>query len=120
MVAQDDPVTLLGDLVGCSSSSHYHQAKQTDDTEIKAAIKAVAGERPTHGYRRIAAQLRRQGWVVNLRRVRCLLHEMDTTTCGCATQVLPPPQGVSRLLDGARVQGLRLPNHPRSGGTSQL
>jgi transposase InsO family protein len=77
MLAQDYPVTLLGDLVGCSRSSYYHQAKEPDETEIKAAIKDVAGEWPTYGYRRITAQLRRQGWVVNRKRVRRLMQEMD-------------------------------------------
>jgi len=77
MLAQDYPVTLLGDLVGCSRSSYYHQAKEPDETEIKAAIKDAAGEWPTYGYRRITAQLRRQGWVVNRKRVRRLMQEMD-------------------------------------------
>jgi transposase InsO family protein len=77
MLAQDYPVTLLGDLVGCSRSSYYHQAKEPDETEIKAAIKDEAGEWPTYGYRRITAQLRRQGWVVNRKRVRRLMQEMD-------------------------------------------
>ena len=77
MLAQNYPVTLLGDLVGCSRSSYYHQAKEPDETEIKAAIKDAAGEWPTYGYRRITAQLRRQGWVVNRKRVRRLMQEMD-------------------------------------------
>jgi transposase InsO family protein len=77
MLAQEYPVTLLGDLVGCSRSSYYHQAKEPDETEIKAAIKDAAGEWPTYGYRRITAQLRRQGWVVNRKRVRRLMQAMD-------------------------------------------
>lgn len=76
MLAQDYPVTLLGDLVGCSRSSYYHQAKEPDETEIKAAIKDAAGEWPTYGYRRITAQLRRQGWVINRKRASRLMREM--------------------------------------------
>lgn len=76
MLCQEYPIMVACDVVGCARSSYYYQPNQRDETEIKAAIEAVAAEWPTYGYRRVAAQLRRQGWVVNHKRVRRLMREM--------------------------------------------
>ena len=77
MLSEDYPVSLACDVLGCGRSSYYYQSKQRDEIEIKAAIDAVAAEWPTYGYRRVTAQLRRQGRVVNHKRVRRLMREMD-------------------------------------------
>ena len=77
MLSQDYPVSLACEVLGCTRSSYYYQPKQQDETEIKAAIDAVAAEWPTYGYRRVTAQLRRQERVVNHKRVRRLMREMD-------------------------------------------
>ena len=77
MLSEDYPVSLTCDVLGCGRSSYYYQSKQRDETEIKAAIDAVAAEWPTYGYRRVTAQLRRPGRVVNRKRVRRLMREMD-------------------------------------------
>ena len=45
--------------------------------EIGAESKAVAGEWPSCGYRRDTARLRRLEWIVNRKRVRRLMQEMD-------------------------------------------
>ena len=77
MLAQFYPVALVCDVLGCARSSYYHQAKPQDDTRLMDAIKAVGAEWPTYGYRRVAAQLKRQGWGVNHKRVRRLMRLMD-------------------------------------------
>jgi len=77
MLSQDYRITVACDVVGCVRSSYYYQPNQRDEAEIKAAIEAVAAEWPTYGYRRVTAQLRRQEWVVNHKRVRRLMREMD-------------------------------------------
>jgi putative transposase len=77
MLSQDYPLSLACDILGCARSSYYYRPKQRDETEIKDAIDAVAAEWPTYGYRRVTAQLRRQEWVVNHKRVRRLMGEMD-------------------------------------------
>jgi len=65
---------LVCDVLGCARSSYYHQAvEQPDEAELKSAIKAVAAEWPTYGYRRTTAQLRRQDWLVNHKRVQRLM-----------------------------------------------
>ena len=78
MLAQDYPVTMACDVLNCASSSYYHQAtERPDETELKVAIKTVAAEWPTYGYRRVTAQLRRQDWSVNHKRVQRLMRLMD-------------------------------------------
>ncbi|RLC84188.1 MAG: hypothetical protein DRI79_13215, partial [Chloroflexi bacterium] len=60
-----------------SAVVYYHQGTQrADEAELRAAIKAVAAEWPTYGYRRITAQLHRQGWQVNHKRVQRLMRLM--------------------------------------------
>jgi transposase InsO family protein len=76
MLSPDYPVTLTCEVLDCPWSSYYYQAKPTDETELRAAIEAVAAERPTCGYRRVTAQLRRQEWAVNHKGVRRLMKEM--------------------------------------------
>jgi putative transposase len=76
MLGQDYPVTLVCDVLGCARSSYYYHAAKPEDREVRAAITAVAAEWPTYGYRRTTAQLRRQAWRVNLKRVRRLMREM--------------------------------------------
>ena len=80
MLSEDYSVTFACDLLGCARSSYYHQAEPPDDTKLRAAIETVAGEWPTYGYRRITAQLRRQGWQVNRKRVQRLMREMSPQT----------------------------------------
>jgi transposase InsO family protein len=76
MLSQEYPITLVCEVLGCTRSSYYYRAEQPDETDLKAALEAVAAEWPTYGWRRITAQLRRQGWVVNHKRVRRLMREM--------------------------------------------
>ena len=79
MLSQDYPVALLCDVIGCARSSYYHQAEQPEEGELKTAIRAVAAEWPTYGYRRTTEQLRRGKWVVNHKRVYRLMQQMDLT-----------------------------------------
>ena len=78
MLAPDYPVAMACDVLGCARSSYYHQpAERADEVELRATIKAVAAEWPTYGYRRVTAQLQRQEWRVNHKRVRRLMRLMD-------------------------------------------
>jgi putative transposase len=76
MVSQEYPITLACDVLGCARSSYYHPGEPPDETELRAAIEAVTGEWPTYGYRRVTAQLQRQKWVVNHKRVQRLMRLM--------------------------------------------
>ncbi len=55
------------------SSYYYHPSEREENQRLQQAIQTVAGEWPTYGYRRITAQLNRQGWVVNHKRVMRLM-----------------------------------------------
>lgn len=77
MLARTYPVAVACRVLGCARSSYYHRSEEAVGEEaLKAAIRRVAAEWPTYGSRRITAQLRREGWKVNRKRVRRLMHEM--------------------------------------------
>lgn len=58
-------------------SQVYYQSKPPpNDSDLKAAIRMIAGMHPTYGYRRITAELKRQGQVANHKRVARLMKEM--------------------------------------------
>ncbi|MGH7928581.1 MAG: IS3 family transposase, partial [Candidatus Binatia bacterium] len=46
------------------------------DESLRMALLAQAEAWPTYGYRRLTAQLRREGWQVNHKRIRRLMHQM--------------------------------------------
>jgi putative transposase len=78
MLADEYPISVACQVLGCPRSSYYYQSADKDDeTALKAAIKAEAARWPTYGYRRITAQLRRGNWWVNRKRVQRLMRLMD-------------------------------------------
>lgn len=56
-------------------SSVRYLSVRPDDSDARAAMKAVAGERRRFGYRRIHVMLERQGIVMNLKKLRRLYRE---------------------------------------------
>jgi transposase InsO family protein len=78
VLAQEYSVTMACEVLGCTRSNYYYQAAESpDEAKLKAAIKGEAAKWPTYGYRRITAQLRRQEWPVNHKRVQRLMRLMD-------------------------------------------
>lgn len=77
MLAHDYPVTLACELLGLARSTYYYEGQERDETAVEVAIKAVVAEWPTYGYRRLTAQLQREGWEINHKRVRRLMQELD-------------------------------------------
>jgi len=67
------PVRVLGRVLGVAPSSYYYQPQGPTEPGLEAALREVAGQWPTYGYRRLTAQLRRAGWPVNGKRVRRLM-----------------------------------------------
>jgi transposase InsO family protein len=57
-------------------SSYYHKPNVSTDEPLRAALIALAEAWPTYGYRRLTAQLRREGWQVNHKRIRRLMQGM--------------------------------------------
>jgi putative transposase len=78
MLAQDYSVDLACQLLGCARSSYYYQPQPGDDSQLSKLIEETVGQWPTYGYRRIAAQIRRdKNIVVNHKRVRRLMTALD-------------------------------------------
>ena len=77
MLVQEYPVTVLCHVLSCARSSYYRRAAEMEDASLRSAIKTIAAKWPTYGYRRIAAQLRRQNRSVNRKRVQRLMRLMD-------------------------------------------
>ena len=64
--------------MGLSRSTYYDAPSvKTDDGEIVAAMIAICDEFETYGYRRVGAELRHRGMVVNSKKVRRLMRELD-------------------------------------------
>jgi putative transposase len=71
------PVRLLCDVTGIAPSSYYYVPQGRDDLALLSLIEAVLLEFPTYGYRRVTAQLQREGHVVNHKRVLRVMREND-------------------------------------------
>ena len=75
-LATEYPVSLVCQTLGYPRSSYYYQTRGRDDQVLKKVLEQVAGTWPTYGYRRLTAQLQREGWPVNEKRVRRIMREM--------------------------------------------
>lgn len=64
-------------LVGISRSTVRYQPRPRDDTALLDRMKTLAVERPRFGYRRLHALLRREGYLVNHKRVYRLYRQSD-------------------------------------------
>lgn len=70
------PVKKICELLNCPRSSYYYQPKAKNEAGLLAAIEEVMMRWPRYGYRRILAQLQREGVVAGERVVRRLLKEL--------------------------------------------
>ena len=75
-LAESYSVKLVCETLDYPRSRYYHQSRDKDEATLKAAMEDIAGRWPTYGYRRITAELRREGWSVNGKRVRRIMSEM--------------------------------------------
>lgn len=57
-------------LLGLAPSTYYYQPVQTDECELEAAIREIAGQYPTYGTRRVTHQLRRAPYQMQVNRKR--------------------------------------------------
>jgi hypothetical protein len=64
--------------MGLPRSTYYDAPPvKTDDAEIVANIRAICNEFEAYGYRRVGAELRHRGMVVNSKKIRRLMREHD-------------------------------------------
>src|ERR1700724_1723872 len=62
-------------IIGCDRASVRYQAKRPDDAPLRERLRALAHERRRFGYRRLHVLLRREGYVVNRKRIYRLYRE---------------------------------------------
>jgi transposase InsO family protein len=101
-LADQFPVRWLCRLFDCPRAALYRPAEEAgeEEEELRSAVRRLAGQWPTYGYRRITALLRRERWSVNGKRVRRVMRDL-----GLAAE--PPPRRV-RTTDSNHP----LPRHP--------
>jgi putative transposase len=69
-------VTTVCEMLGVARSSYYYESESRDDVDLRQAVEELAGQWPTYGYRRITAELRRAGWLVNHKRIARMMADM--------------------------------------------
>ena len=71
-LTQDYPARLVCRLLDFPRCQLYRTPGDAseEDAPLRAALRRLAGQWPTYGYRRLTALLRREGWAVNGKRVR--------------------------------------------------
>lgn len=74
-------------------STYHYRSKRPGQAPLKKRIKEIAETRVRYGYRRIEVLLRREGWLVNHKRVRRLYNEM-----GLQLRNKSPKRGVKAKL----------------------
>jgi len=73
------PLKLLCETLASNRTSFYYEPEPKGEEALKEAIAEVIRQWPTYGYRRVTAQLRRQGHQANHKRVLRLMREMGLT-----------------------------------------
>lgn len=72
------------------STLRYRRRQRSGEEALIRALRRLAKRHPRYGYKRIRARLRRQGWRVNVKRVRRLWNELGLRR--------PPPRQKPRKL----------------------
>lgn len=71
------PTATVCRLLELPRGSFYRRGSSADgERPLIEALLGQAAQWPTYGYRRLTVMLRRQGWCVNAKRVRRLMHEL--------------------------------------------
>ena len=84
--------------MGLARSTSYYEPvgrHRTDEEKVTARIEAICDRWHAYGYRRVTAQLRREGFVVNHKRVARIMRERDLKA--------DPPRRFVVTSDGAAV-----------------
>lgn len=75
-LAEEYPVARVCQTLGFPRSSYYQPRSKPADPALRQSLTRLAATWPTYGYRRLTAQLRREGWTVNPKRVARLMGEL--------------------------------------------
>ena len=75
-MSEQYPKVVVCQVLGVSRSSLYRRSSMVPDEKLEAAMKDICAEFPCYGYRRVTAELRKQGWTINRKRVARLMKMM--------------------------------------------
>ncbi len=75
-MAEQYPKTAVSQALGVRRSSLYYKPHADESPGLQSAIREVCAQFPCYGYRRVTAELHRQRWHVNRKRVARLMAEM--------------------------------------------
>ena len=77
-LAAEYPISVICEVLDYPRSSFYYEGAPVaaEEQTLKAAVSKLAEQWPTYGYRRITAQLQREGLPANSKRVRRIMHEL--------------------------------------------
>ena len=99
---QDHPdasVRQMCQLLGVSRSWYYEKPMQAEpseeDTSLRDAIERICLAFPGYGYRRVTAQLHRDDWTVNHKRVLGIM-QTESLLCRLQRAFRPPSAGSAR------------------------
>lgn len=70
------PIQVLCETLDCPRSSYYYEAALLDDTALVEVIEQILLRFPFYGYRRLTAELGRQGWQLNEKVVRRVMKQL--------------------------------------------
>lgn len=76
-LSQEYPVRLLCRVLDVSPSSYYYRPQGQDGLLVLSWIEEILLRFPTYGYRRVTAQLRREGYAINHKRVQRVMRDND-------------------------------------------
>lgn len=85
-------------LLSFDAKSHRYKSRRPDQASLKQRIREICETRVRFGYRRVWVLLRREGWLVNQKRVRRLYNEM-----GLQLRRKTPKRRVKAALRGDRT-----------------
>jgi transposase InsO family protein len=86
MLTEEYPVRVVCRTLDYAPSSYYYRGQGRDEGGLRTALLRLAGEWPTYGRPRLTAMLRREGWVVNPKRIGRLMREMGLSVKGAKRQ----------------------------------
>ncbi|MGI8737377.1 MAG: IS3 family transposase [Candidatus Eremiobacter antarcticus] len=85
-------------ILGVNRKALHYQPVRRDDPVLRRRIKEIATTRIRYGYKRITVLLRREGWLVNVKRVRRMYREE-----GLALRARVPKRRRAVIVREARV-----------------
>jgi putative transposase len=98
------PISRACAAAGISRSSFHYESRKSDDVELLERIREIREKKPRWGYKRVHAKLRKEGFLVNHKRVERIWQEYGFT--------LPARRRRKKVRTGETVpEAAMAPNH---------